>query len=105
MRDIKLVCNVVAPDGMSKCGELQCNCWTFAAFVATGVASKLTDGVTVVNVRYADTKLTVNVVEPSVLPENVTHEVYCDVVTMAFNEVVLDFIDDYGAKSTIIELD
>ena len=105
MRDIKLVCKVVAPDGASMCGELQCNDWAFAAFVAAGIASKLTDGVTVVNVHYTDTKLTVYVVEPRELPENVDHKAYCNVVTMTFNEVVLDFVGDYNAKATVIDLD
>ena len=45
MRDIKLVCKVVAPDGVSMCGELQCNDWAFAAFVAAGMAAKMCDNV------------------------------------------------------------
>ena len=105
MRDIKLVCKVVTPDGLDLCGELQCNDWAFAAFVAAGVAAKLCDGVTKVNVNYSDTTLKIFVVEPKELPDGVDHDVYCNVVVMTFKEVVFDFIDDYGAKSTIIELD
>ena len=105
MRDIKLVCKVVAPDGLSMCGELQCNDWAFAAFVAAGMAAKMTHGETVVNVHYTDTKLTCYVVEPEDLPEGLDHDIYCNVVTMTFNEVVLDFVGDYNAKATVIDLD
>ena len=105
MRDIKLVCKVVTPDGLDMCGELQCNDWAFAAFVAAGVAAKMCDGDTKVNVNYSDTEIKIFVVEPRELPDDVDHDVYCNVVAMTFNEVLLDFAGDYGAKTIVIDLD
>ena len=104
MRDIKLVCKVVTPDGLDMCGELHCNDWAFAAFVAAGMAAKMCNGDTKVNVNYSDTTLKIFVVEPMELPDDVDHGIFCDVVAMNFNEVVFDFIEDYDAKATVIDL-
>lgn len=105
MRDIKLVCNVVTPDGLTKCGELETDDWAFTAFVSAGMAAKMCDGNTKVNVNYSDTELKLFVVEPRELPDDVDHDIYCNVVAMTFNEVVIDFAGDYGAKTIVIGLD